>query len=1027
VDPTAAAAAVQAASVGSQQWAAAMDDLAEALLAAGDIDQAISTRRAALADIKPELSGTFGVDLANNLGVDLMTRYRQRGDERDLREACRAGEAVWAATPADQRLGAAANLAGRLASLARVTGEKHQLERSLKLISAELAAASTDDPLRPIAVSTLAGTYLQLWQRDGERATLEAGLRTVTDEITDLSLGPEVVNIVGLLAEAAEQSSDGDLLARAEQLTRVTLAASSPATPAERSALHRLLATVLLYRYEWTGSTAALDEALLTSEDAVRHATEGSAADRARALSARAVVRAAASRARGDRPGFAAAVDDARTAHAIARDSEPDDREYVTNLAALLADRYDTIGDSADLDEAIALLDAALADRLPADTYGAVAGNQANNLLARFERDRTTADLDRGIELARAAIAATAEDSAELAARHDTAGRLRAARAHHHHDQSDLAAAEAHAAAAVKHTTAGSPDLTLYLNNWAMWTTERWEQTGSEQALSEATSLLEQALAASRRTSATGGEAKDVLSATIAFNLGVRLQERFEIDREHGHEDLDVLQRAADLFDDVLAAGHPHLTVVAAKRLGDIAWRVSFWPEAEHAFRLALAAAGELAGLRPQRPDKERARTGVQGIGALAALSAVRAGDIQAAAVHLEQASATMIAEAIGIRAESATFDGIVAASARMQRQVLLIGCTLAGGIAVLVGPDGQADHLELPLLMDDVVARRAATFRQILQDAVDGPDADPFGRAAADLAAWTYDVVLAPLTALLPPVGRLAVLPLGRLAWLPLTTAGAPGQTATLGPHEPVLLIRATPRGPTPPPPPSTSPRVVVWGDSGPADRPIPGVIREARRIARVHPGADLRIRHRPALPEPTGSSVLRSTSLGTDATGDQAKPVTGFGTLDELLRADLVHLACHCDVDVDRPQDTVLHLDPPIRISIDPAVLHRGTTHVVLSACDAALTSATLPDEALSAATAFLLAGAGIVTAPLWPVNDVTTPAFMVDYHTALLAGTPPAKALAAVQRRWSASHPLFQHGPWVMTAWPDAIAPS
>ena len=76
------------------------------------------------------------------------------------------------------------------------------------------------------------------------------------------------------------------------------------------------------------------------------------------------------------------------------------------------------------------------------------------------------------------------------------------------------------------------------------------------------------------------------------------------------------------------------------------------WPEAEHALRLALAAAGELSGLRSQRPpDKQRARSGVQGIGALAALSAVRAGDPAAAALHLEQASATLLAESLGIGA----------------------------------------------------------------------------------------------------------------------------------------------------------------------------------------------------------------------------------------------------------------------------------------------------------------------------------------------------------------------------------------
>lgn len=138
-------------------------------------------------------------------------------------------------------------------------------------------------------------------------------------------------------------------------------------------------------------------------------------------------------------------------------------------------------------------------------------------------------------------------------------------------------------------------------------------------------------------------------------------------------------------------------------------------------------------------------------------------------------------------------------------------------------------------------------------------------------------------------------------------------------------------------------------------------------------------------------------------------------------LLDTDLLHLACHCEVDVDNPQETVLHVWPPIRIGGDLVGRAADRTHVVLSACDAALTGATLPDEALSAATAFLLAGAGMVTAPLWPVGDGLAPRFMADYHTELATGSDPSLALATVQRAW-ARHPRIAHGPWVVTAWPN-----
>ena len=493
-------------------------------------------------------------------------------------------------------------------------------------------------------------------------------------------------------------------------------------------------------------------------------------------------------------------------------------------------------------------------------------------------------------------------------------------------------------------------------------------------------------------------DSDSVLAATVRYNLGSRLQELFDLRLAAGHEDLNVLQRAADELDEVLGADHPHLTVVAGKRLGDIAWRMSLWQEGEHAFRLAMVAAGQLSGLRRHRGDKERARSGVQGIGALAALCAARAGDLPAAAVHLEQASATLIAEAIEVTADSVTFDAIVASAHRMDRHVLLLGVTGGGGIGVLVGPNGATRHVELPDLTEDAVATRVRGFRQTALAAQTDPDAD-IHVAVADLYRWTVAVVLTPLAPLLADVRRLAVLPLGRLAWLPITTAGGPHQDAILARFEPVLLVRATSTRHRSAP--NAGPRRVrVWADTGPASNPLPGAVREAQRVASCHPGAELRIHER--------SPVEESPA-----------PVDDPDRLGALLDTDLLHLACHCQVDVDNPQKTVLHVSPPIRIGGN-LVGHAGRTHVVLSACDAALTGAALPDEALSAATAFLLAGAGVVTAPLWPVGDGLAPRFMADYHAELAAGSDPPRALATVQQAW-ARRPRIAQGAWVVTAWP------
>jgi CHAT domain-containing protein len=98
---------------------------------------------------------------------------------------------------------------------------------------------------------------------------------------------------------------------------------------------------------------------------------------------------------------------------------------------------------------------------------------------------------------------------------------------------------------------------------------------------------------------------------------------------------------------------------------------------------------------------------------------------------------------------------------------------------------------------------------------------------------------------------------------------------------------------------------------------------------------------------------------------------------------------------------------------------------SHVVLSACDAALTATSLPDEALSPAAALLLAGAGTVTAPVWPVDDEPTAEFMADYHRHLAAGAEPGQALSRVQVAWSATRPPFLYAPWVVVIRPRRTA--
>jgi hypothetical protein len=411
-----------------------------------------------------------------------------------------------------------------------------------------------------------------------------------------------------------------------------------------------------------------------------------------------------------------------------------------------------------------------------------------------------------------------------------------------------------------------------------------------------------------------------------------------------------------------------------------------------------------------------------------------------AAALHLEQASATLLAESLGVRADTVTFADITAACRAMRRSILFLGSTPAGGLAVLADEDGACQAIELPDLTDDAVRSATSAFRRQLAAAIGRPavgDAagdDPLAAcyAAGDqLTRWTWEAVLAPLGELLAGTGRLAVLPLGRLAWLPVIAAGPPGHLPALAPHEPVLLIRATAGSAAPSVAAgsvaagsaaagsrageasgSQGLRVLIWADTGPGDRAIPNVLDEARRVAALYPGARSRLHDRQDQ-DGTGHGVMG---------GEVPMSLVAL-----LGSADIVHLACHCDIDPGYPEETVLQVDPPVRMGDVGVGVLDARTHVVLSACDAALTATSLPDEALSPAAAFLLAGAGTVTAPVWPVDDEAAAGFMVDYHRRLAAGTEPGQALSQVQAAWSASRPAFGYAPWVVVLRPQGTAAS
>ena len=71
-----------------------------------------------------------------------------------------------------------------------------------------------------------------------------------------------------------------------------------------------------------------------------------------------------------------------------------------------------------------------------------------------------------------------------------------------------------------------------------------------------------------------------------------------------------------------------------------------------------------------------------------------------------------------------------------------------------------------------------------------------------------------------------------------------------------------------------------------------------------------------------------------------------------------------------------------------------------VVLSACQSGLSSVRPGDEMMGLVAALLALGTSSVVASVVPVEDQASEEFMVGLHQRLVAGDPPAAALAGAQ---------------------------
>jgi CHAT domain-containing protein len=113
------------------------------------------------------------------------------------------------------------------------------------------------------------------------------------------------------------------------------------------------------------------------------------------------------------------------------------------------------------------------------------------------------------------------------------------------------------------------------------------------------------------------------------------------------------------------------------------------------------------------------------------------------------------------------------------------------------------------------------------------------------------------------------------------------------------------------------------------------------------------------------------------------------------------VAHIAAHGHLRADNPLFSSLQLyDGPLTV-YDLDALAEVPQLVVLAACDGGSSAVCAGEELLGLAAGFLSLGTSALVAPLGPVGDGEVATIMVSLHARMLAGLPPATALAQVQQ--------------------------
>ncbi|MEU7530926.1 CHAT domain-containing protein [Saccharothrix sp. NPDC042600] len=202
--------------------------------------------------------------------------------------------------------------------------------------------------------------------------------------------------------------------------------------------------------------------------------------------------------------------------------------------------------------------------------------------------------------------------------------------------------------------------------------------------------------------------------------------------------------------------------------------------------------------------------------------------------------------------------------------------------------------------------------------------------------------------------------------------------------------------------------------------DRVVSSYTPTARTLGhtRSRPPATRRDLLAVAMPTTPGHADLPATDAeATDLAAllAAAEPLRGpaatrAAVLAALPRATWAHFACHAHSDPLVPSNGHLLLaDGPLTVADIGGLRLVDAELAYLSACSTARTGRSAPDEVITLASAFQLAGFRHVVGALWPIQDAVAARAAAGFHRRVHAGAHPAVALHEVLRELRAEFPL------------------